>query len=48
MSDRTSASGAPVAGDASFTEQSRLAGLAKQSGLARITVSAELAGLTQE
>jgi hypothetical protein len=31
-----------------FTEQSRLAGLAKQSGLARITVSAELAGLTQE
>jgi hypothetical protein len=45
MSDRTSASGAPVGGDASFTEQSRLA---EQSGLARITVSAELAGLTQE
>jgi hypothetical protein len=28
--------------------KSRLAGLAKQSGFARITVSAELAGLTQE
>jgi hypothetical protein len=31
-----------------FTEQSRLAELGKQCGLARITVSAELAGLTQE
>jgi hypothetical protein len=31
-----------------FTEQSRLAGLAQQPGLARITVSAELTGLTQE